>query len=57
MGYDVKCYELAHTFISDVESDAWMRNRASEDLAQQIQDVIENFIEYDLVEMRKERGA
>jgi hypothetical protein len=54
MGYDTKCHELAVTFLTDEKVEGPLLDRTADDLAQQIQDLIESFIEYDLVEMRKE---
>ena len=46
MGYDVKCYELAETFIDD-ERGVVKTEKMVAELAQLIQDTIEEFIEYD----------
>jgi hypothetical protein len=52
MSVDTNVYRLALLFLEDVEKP--LRDTAANDLAQQIQDLIESFLEYDLVEMRKE---
>lgn len=41
MSYDVKCYDLAKTFLQDAHAD---EEALSAELAQQIQDTIDNFI-------------
>lgn len=47
-GYDVKCLDLAKAFLSDVALDELAdRERLAGRLAQEIQDTIETFIEYD----------
>lgn len=48
MSYDQKCLDLARAFLSDVKVDYEdIRAHLCERLAQEIQDTIENFIEYD----------
>lgn len=54
MSYDSKCHALAMAFLSDNEDPGPVRDKAAIDLAQQIQDLIEGFMEFDLVELRKE---
>ena len=54
MSYDVKCHALAMTFLADEGVHGPLLDKTSADLAQQIQDLIESFIEFDLVEFRKE---
>lgn len=54
MSYDSKCHDLAVVFISDNEAPGPVRDKAAADLAQQIQDLIEGFMEFDLVELRDE---
>lgn len=56
MGYDTKCHELAVTFLTDEKVTGPLLEKTAADLAQQIQDLIESFLEYDLVEMRREHG-
>lgn len=56
MSYDVKCHELAQAFLSDESMTDDVRSKATHDLAQQIQDLIEGFIEFDLVEFREGRA-
>lgn len=53
MSYDTQCHELACHFLQDEKISKRLRNAASHDLAQQIQDLVESFMEYDLVEMAK----
>lgn len=46
--YDPKCYELAQAFISDLKiASADTNNDLCHRLAIEIQDAIENFLEYD----------
>jgi len=54
--YDAKCHALALAFLSDEEKPGPLLDRAADDLAKQIQDVIEGFIEYDLIEFREGRA-
>lgn len=54
MSYDTKCHALAVVFISDEEAPGPVRDKAAADLAQQIQDLIDGFMEFDLIELRKE---
>ena len=54
MSFDPKCHALAVAFISDNEAPGTVRDKAAADLAQQIQDLIEGFMEFDLVELRAE---
>ena len=54
MSYDTKCHELAALFLKDNGEEGVFLETASDDLAQQIQDLIESFLEYDLIELRKE---
>ena len=56
MSYDKKCHELAVLFLKDNDAEGGFLETASDDLAQQIQDLIESFLEYDLVELRKEHS-
>jgi hypothetical protein len=41
MAYDSRCFDLAELFLTDA---GWSSTRASEHLAQEIQDAIEAFI-------------
>ena len=52
--YDAKCHALAVAFLSDEEKPGPVLDMAADDLAKQIQDLIEIFIEFDLVELRKD---
>lgn len=59
MSYDAKCHELAVAFLTndpdmtDGKVEGKLLELASADLAQKIQDLIEGFLEFDLVEIRK----
>lgn len=44
MGYDTKCYELAKSFIDDSNIPVYERDKMADELAQEIQDCIENFL-------------
>jgi len=50
MGYDVKCYDLAQAFIDGDTLRLSAREKAIERLAQEIQNTIDAFMEYDLKE-------
>jgi hypothetical protein len=45
--YDPKCLELAEAFVADLRVNAETSKDLSHRLAIEIQDTIENFIEYD----------
>lgn len=48
MSYDSKCYQLAALFLSDeLEADHPRFAMLADRLAQQIQDAVEGFIQYD----------
>jgi hypothetical protein len=57
MSYDTKCHELAVLFLKDNDAEGSLLDTAAHDLAQQIQDLIDGFIEFDLVELGKEASA
>lgn len=48
MSYDTKCYDLAKAFLSDVPKDKLPtkegHDQAADELAQEIQDAIEDFL-------------
>jgi hypothetical protein len=54
--YDPKCHALAVSFLSDEEKPGPILDKAADDLAKQIQDLIESFIESDLIEFREGRA-
>ena len=54
--FDRKCHALAAAFLSDEKLPAPLLDKAADDLAKQIQDLIEGFIEYDLIEFREGRS-
>lgn len=57
MSYDSKCHALAVAFLTgdpDNKVEGPLLEKAAADLAQQVQDLVESFIEADLVELRRE---
>ncbi len=51
--YDTRCYELAKLFLTDTDTKEWATERNISQLAQDIQDVIEDYIKYGRVEAVK----
>jgi len=51
MAFDVKCYDLAESFLKDRFKD--VPQNAINELAQEIQNTIELFIEYDLTRLKQ----
>jgi hypothetical protein len=44
MGYDTKCHDLAQSFVEDSTIPAHEHGKMTDELAQEIQDCIENFL-------------
>lgn len=45
MSYDTKCHDLAHAFLADTDTQDINSEANTHELAQRIQDTIEEFIE------------
>lgn len=56
MSYDSKCYDLAESFMEDENVKPEDREAILSNLAQDIQEAIEDFITFDLVNIRGEDG-